>query len=128
MTDPAAVQVRPAVADLVLIAVVMGMVGALYAAVWAGGSSQTARITVSGQPPVDIDLTVDQHIHVHGVLGESRLQVADGRIRFVASPCRHKVCVRSGWQSSRMDATACLPNRVSVAMVGGNPTYDAVNF
>lgn len=120
--------VRPSLADALMIAALMAVIGALYGHYWTTSAARQARVTVSGQPPMTVDLAVDQQFSVHGRIGHSTLEVADGRIRFVDSPCRHQVCVRSGWQSRAMDATACLPNRVSITLVGGDPEYDAVNF
>ena len=62
------------------------------------------------------------------MLGDSILEVEAGRIRFHASPCRGQQCIHSGWLSRAGDFAACLPNRVSVALVSAGTRYDAISY
>ena len=59
---------------------------------------------------------------------ESAAPVEPGRLRFVESPCRNRVCIHRGWLNTAGDSSACLPNRVSVSLRGtGAGAVDAVN-
>lgn len=70
----------------------------------------------------------DRVVRVPGTLGETVIEIRDGRVRVVASPCAQKLCLRAGWLESAGDATACVPNKVSVALLGEDPRFDAINF
>ncbi|MCA1755227.1 MAG: NusG domain II-containing protein [Spirochaeta sp.] len=59
-------------------------------------------------------LAVDQSFSVEGPLGPTEIEIADGEIRVVASPCRDKICIGAGWVSQSGQWIACLPNRVFV--------------
>lgn len=70
----------------------------------------------------------DRMVRVAGVLGDTVIEIRDGRVRVVASPCSQKLCLRAGWLESAGDATACVPNKVSVALLGEDRRFDAINF
>lgn len=53
---------------------------------------------------------------VTGPLGTSHLQIRDGRVRFLSSPCARQVCVHAGWLRWRGDGAACLPNGISLRL------------
>ena len=68
---------------------------------------------------------------VPGSLGISEVEVRDGRVRFVSSPCRGKQCVHSGWAQRGGEFVACLPNRVSFTVLGAGAHgdyYDSISF
>ena len=117
-------------ADLVVIGLLLVGVGMAFGQWWApqAGPADTALVFVGGGEYARLPLHVDTRLEVAGAIGISRLQVADGGIRFADSPCRHKLCVRAGFLRHGHDAAACVPNRVSVALTGGNRSYDSINF
>lgn len=102
----------------------------LYAHFWRSHDTQARRalITSLDQAPREVSLRRDASLTIHGPLGDSVLEVRGGRVRFVASPCRGKQCVHSGWLSRVGDFAACLPNRVSVTLLGDTATYDGVSY
>ena len=53
-----------------------------------------------------------------GKIGESKIKVKDGKVKFLDSPCPNKTCVGSGWKSANGDWAACLPNGVFVKIQG----------
>jgi hypothetical protein len=71
-------------------------------------------------------LSVEQAFRVAGPLGESLIEIAGGRVRIAASPCRHQVCVRRGWISRRGDVSVCLPNELALIIEGAATDLDAV--
>lgn len=117
--------------DIAVLMALCALVGTLYGRFW-----QAAR------PATEVEVTVENHVvgrypldrprtwKVNGREGVSVLQIDDqGRVRFVSSPCRNKICIHSGWLSHSGDATACLPNRVSIRLLGGDDnTVDSVSF
>jgi len=74
------------------------------------------------------NLTENNVIDVDGELGQSRIEIADGRVRFIHSPCSSQYCVRSGWHEHSGGLAACLPNKVSLHLSGAGKLYDAINF
>ena len=67
-------------------------------------------------------------LNVPGNLGDSVIEIADGRARFQSSPCTGKFCIHTGWQQHGGDVTACLPNGISLQITGGQGRFDALAF
>lgn len=88
-----------------------------------------ADIHVNGQFQQRVSLQKNQILLIHGELGDSILQIQDGKIRFKDSPCTIKRCVHSGWLNQSGEFTACVPNKVSIALLGsGTQKFDSINF
>ncbi|SFF54803.1 NusG domain II [Fontimonas thermophila] len=117
-------------ADVIAIGLAAAAVGATYAHFWQPAMAATQfEVRIAGQPSGRYALDGNRDILVEGRLGPSRLRIENGRVRFIASPCRNKVCVHSGWLSHGGDAAACLPNRVSISLLGdAEASVDAVSF
>lgn len=117
-------------ADGIVLACLLLMQAWLYMQFWNGhaGSADSALITSLGRAPQELSLRRDQVLRINGPLGDSVVEVQGGRVRFRDSPCRGKQCVHSGWLNRAGDFAACLPNRVSVTLIGTAARYDAVNY
>lgn len=113
-----------------MIALVCALLGGLYARFWTAPQTAAAFEVRYGTGVVGrYALNENRHLRIKGQQGISELEVKDGRVRFVQSPCRNKICVHSGWLAHAGDATACLPNRVSITLLGEyGPEFDAVSF
>lgn len=115
-------------ADTLLLIALAASIGYLFARFWQPtGDAHWVQIS-SAAGVQRVSLSSDQMIEVEGPLGVSQLSIDDQAIRFVASPCRHQVCVRSGWHRRGGAVTACVPNRVSVTLQGGERDLDATSY
>lgn len=115
-------------ADYVVLAAATVLVGTLYST-WSasGGDASVVRVGVTGQTEQVLELTANQTLTLHGPLGDSVIEIKDGRARFTRSPCDNKQCIHSGWLGHAGDFAACLPNRVTL-FIAGSDTFDAINF
>ena len=119
--------VRPA--DGVVVALAALLVGVAWATLWRGGGpAEYAQVTARGAPAERLALARDTTLAVQGRLGESRLEVRDGRVRFVDSPCVGRLCVHAGWLARSGQVAACLPNGVVVEVLGADREFDALTF
>jgi hypothetical protein len=75
-----------------------------------------------------LDLAVDGHYRIRGRRGDSVVAVADGRVRFIESPCRHQVCIAAGWLDTDGDFAACAPNGVALQVRGPGERYDGISY
>lgn len=64
-----------------------------------------------------------------GLLGESSIQVENGKAKFIDSPCENKNCIQSGEISTHGQWTACLPNGIFINIEGKSKEsgFDAVS-
>jgi hypothetical protein len=116
---------RITLADVVL-AVVLAVFGACLAGL-DRPSSPGARVALKapGKAIEILDLSEARTVHVAGLVGETVIAIAGGRVSFVSSPCPHKVCVRRGEISRCGEWIACVPNGV-VATITGERPYDHI--
>ncbi len=94
----------------------------------ATGESGSVRIqSESSEHLYAVEIT--DRIAVPGPLGDTIVEIQDGQVRVLDSPCRDKVCMHVGWVSRAGSWIACLPNRVFVRLDGGPPgDVDAQTF
>ncbi len=117
------------VADRIIFVLALGLLVLLYMHYWVSGHADYALIFVEQDSPRKVDLHVPQLISIQGHLGESLIKVADGRIRFITSPCRNEYCIQAGWLTKGGDFIACLPNRVSIELHRVESTeFDAIAY
>lgn len=116
------------VGDRILILCAVLALGFLYAAYWIPSTHGEYVRIISPTGERKISLSKDQEIAVSGPLGTSLIKVANGKVRFLDSPCRNKQCIHSGWLSHGGEFAACLPNRVSLLVSGREPRFDTLNF
>lgn len=116
-------------ADWLVVIVAVALLPGLYARYWGdGGPAEAVRITASGQADITVPLSSHRRFTVHGPLGDSVVEVRNGRVRFISSPCRGKQCIHSGWLSHAGELAACLPNGIMVSVLGRDRHYDSINF
>ena len=75
-------------------------------------------VTVNQKETTRLPLDQDQKIHVKGPIGLTEIEVKNGRARIVRSPCKNKVCIKSGYIRYADRLAACIPNRVVIRIVG----------
>lgn len=116
-------------ADVAVVIFALLLIPALYIQYW-GNHSHGEQIVVraSGQPAQFHSLYDNQTIHVPGPLGKSVIEVRDAQVRFIHSPCEGKQCIHTGWLNQDGQIAACLPNGVTVQVIGRDQRFDAVNF
>ena len=78
-------------------------------------------IEVDQKEVARLPLSQDQHTHVEGPLGSTEVEIRDGKARILKSPCKNKVCIKSGYIRYADRLSACIPNRVVVRVLGDNP-------
>ena len=110
---------RITTADKILVATLFILNGWLFAN-WGTGFSKGdwVIVTVNQKETIRLPLNQDQITHVKGPLGLTEIEVKKGRARIARSPCKNKVCIKSGYIRYADRLAACIPNRVVVRIVG----------
>jgi len=115
--------------DLVVVALCAALVAASAALLAPpGGVAHTALIERHDGRRDALALDRDARLEVEGRRGPSVIEVRGGRARFLDSDCPQKLCVRAGWLARAGETAACVPNGVSLTLVGDEPDYDALTF
>ena len=79
----------------------------------------TVVVQVDGKEVFRASLADDGHLSADGPLGKTEIEVKDGRVRVIDSPCRRKTCVHTGWIDKAYQTIICMPNRVVIHLTGG---------
>lgn len=116
---------RPA--DWVVVVAACALIGALAVVTWRPAApAQWLEVRGPGGSQ-RIALDHDATVEVDGRIGTSTIEVAGGRARFAAAPCRNRVCIAAGWLARRDDFAACVPNGVSLRLATDGLRYDSIN-
>ncbi len=119
---------KPLPGDWLVLAAGCAAVALLFAALWSGEPAGKLRIRAGDQVYATLSLDQQRTLDVPGPLGISRIQVDRGRARVVSDPGRHQYCVKQGWLSQAGQVAMCLPNQVSLELLGGEKAYDSLNY
>ena len=117
---------RPA--DWIVVAAAAALVGALAVASWSPERAAHSAVIHGPGGVQTVSLSTDRRVEVEGLAGISVVEVRDGRARFIAGPCRNRVCIAAGWLAAAGGFAACVPNGVSVQLLGDEAAYDAINY
>jgi len=101
-------------ADAFLFALIVAIAVAGIVLMSSGHTAQTAQIRKDGQIVRQIDLSTGQSFWVETV----HFEVKDGAVRFAQSDCPGQECVHVGWMKRPGSSMACLPNRISLTVLG----------
>jgi len=80
-------------------------------------AGETVIVEVNGKTVYKLALSEDRIVDVKGPIGVTKVEVKDGRVRVLYSPCPEKICMKQGW--IRRGVIICVPNRVVVSIKGG---------
>lgn len=91
-----------------------------------GGEKAGSRVVVAvdGVEVSSYPLSVDGVYSLNG--GSNMLEVKDGKARMVDADCPDRLCVRQGAVSYTGQCITCLPNKLTVTVVGGDSSVDIV--
>ena len=95
---------------------------------WNGELADKAIIRSGGKIFREVALSNDQQIEVHGPLGISIITIQNRKARIASDPSPRQYCVRQGWLQQAGEIALCLPNQVSVEMIGSKKQYDSLNY
>jgi hypothetical protein len=100
----------------------------LMQTLWNGGAAEQVLIRSGGKLFKQVPLNRDLDIQVPGPLGNSLITIKNKQVRIAADPSPRQYCVRQGWLKNAGELAICLPNQVSVELIGSTKKYDSLNY
>lgn len=118
------------IGDVWVVLLAITLVAAVTWWQWLAPQTVAARVLIQSGSETVATLSLHQHqeLEIQGSLGISTIEIKHGKVRFVDSPCSNRQCILRGWTQHSGDTIVCLPNRVSLTMIGQDSYFDAVNF
>ena len=95
---------------------------------WNGELAEKALIRSGGKIFCIVPLSRDQEISVPGPLGISVIRIERRKVRIASDPSPRQYCVRQGWLQQAGEIALCLPNQISVELVGNKKPYDSLSY
>ncbi|MCL2139867.1 MAG: NusG domain II-containing protein [Treponema sp.] len=85
------------------------------------GSNSPAMVNIkSGNDEWLFPIDAEETLAFSGPLGETVINISDGKARFISSPCMNQTCVASGAVQIPGQWAACLPNRIMLFIGEGD--------
>ena len=109
---------RLIVGDAIVISLLVAAVVAASLPNTAGKSHPQAQVVVSGEKVLTLDLSRAGVHDVLGAIGVTRIEVRDGKVRVLSSPCPRQVCRHGGWIGEPGTLLVCLPNEIVIRVPG----------
>ena len=104
--------------DFLVLALAIGSTAYVSFAAY-GTSDGRVNVIASGKDGEWVYALVENRsIAIAGPLGSTIVEIHDGHVHFVSSPCPNQTCVASGSVSRAGQWLACLPNEVFIRLEG----------
>jgi hypothetical protein len=121
-------KIKPLLGDYVVIIASAIVVIFLFKTLWSNTPASQLMVRQGNKVVGTYDLNQSRELHLHGPLGESRISIAQGQVRFKQSPCTNQYCVHQGWLKLAGQVAICLPNQISLQLIGEDKPYDSLNY
>jgi hypothetical protein len=95
---------------------------------WHFETGSVVQVNFKGETYGNFSLFQDKKISLIGKEGESVIEIKDGQARLKSAPCRNQYCVQQGWISFTGQILICIPNEISIEILGKTKAYDSLNY
>lgn len=119
---------RPLPGDWLVLACALILVAFTFNRFWQNETAGKLVIRQGDRIFASYSLDQDRTLDIHGPLGNSRVEIAHGKVRFSSAPCTNQYCVHHGWLNKVGQVAICLPNQVSLELMGSKKPYDSLNY
>lgn len=114
--------------DVLVIAIGILTVITLFNTLWLGEAANKVQIRAGSQIFSTLSLNQQRTLEVPGPLGNTIVAIDNGKVRVVSDPSPRQYCVKQGWLEQAGQVAMCLPNQVSVELLGSKKLYDSLNY
>ncbi len=119
---------KPLLGDwLVIIASVVAIIF-MFLQFWSFEQASKLKIRQGNQIIGTYDLNQTRDLRIHGAVGGSLISISQGKVRFKQSPCNNQYCVHQGWLNRAGQVAICIPNQISLQLIGAKSSYDSLNY
>lgn len=100
----------------------------LFATLWSNEHAAKVQVRLGDKIYATYSLNQQRKVLIHGAIGHAEIYIDQGKVRFSHSPCHNQYCVRQGWLARAGQAAVCLPNQISLELIGETKLYDSLNY
>lgn len=121
-------QPKPLKGDWLIILIGLISVICLFQQFWVSTPASQFKIRQGNHTVGIFDLNQSRELRIKGAFGESLINIQDGKVRFKQSPCSNQYCVHQGWLNRAGQVAICIPNQISLQLLGAKNAYDSLNY
>ncbi len=114
--------------DWVVLVASLVVVLLLFKILWSHQQANRLEVRQGSKILGVYDLNQARSLSVAGPLGVSEIVIQHGKARFKHSPCANQYCVHQGWLKTVGQVAICLPNHISLELLGEKKPYDSLNY
>ena len=118
----------PLIGDCLVIVLGLMILIFSFQKLWVFQPATQLKIRQANKVIGTYDLNQSRDLYIHGPLGDTHININNGKVRFKQSPCHHQYCVHQGWLSRQGQVAICLPNQSSLELIGTTKVYDSLNY
>lgn len=119
---------KPLLGDVLVLLLGLVFVGVLFSTLWNHAPAAKVQIRLADKIYATYSLDQNRTIEIKGPIGITRILIDHGKARFASSPCPNQYCVHQGWLNHMGQAAICLPNQISLELLGGEKPFDSLNY
>lgn len=114
--------------DALIVLIGIALVALLFNTLWLGEVASKVQIRAGDRVFSTLSLNQNRTVKVPGPLGYTVVAIDNGRARVASDPSPRQYCVHQGWLTQAGQVAMCLPNQVSVELIGNSKPYDSLNY
>jgi hypothetical protein len=114
--------------DWLIILISIGFIAWLFQSLWQNQPATKLLIRQGDAIYGTFSLNQTKTLHVHGSIGQATITIQQGKVRFQHSPCSNQYCVHQGWLNKMGQVAICLPNQLSIELLGAKKPFDTLNY
>lgn len=118
---------KPLIGDWFTIFISLICIVFLFKVLWVSSPASKIQIRLGDKIYGSYSLNQHKDLHIHGHVGDSIIQIKAGKVRFKHSPCSNQYCVHQGWLTRAGQTAICLPNHLSLELLG-HKSFDTLNY
>jgi hypothetical protein len=119
---------KPLIGDWFTIIVSIIAVIFMFQQYWSFEQASKLKIRQGDKIVGTYDLNQSRELQIKGPIGISTITINQGKVRFKQSPCHNQYCVHQGWLSHAGQVAICIPNHISMQLLGRQSSYDSLNY
>jgi hypothetical protein len=116
------------IGDLFIIFIFIVLTGYLSSILWNFPQGEYLKIQMGKQEIGSFSLNQNLTKIIEGPIGKTEVIIESGKVRISKSPCTKKYCIYQGWINQLNQIIVCVPNQISISIIGNQSDYDSLNY
>ncbi len=119
---------KPLVGDWLIVAISAIAIIFLFQQFWRLEHPSTLKVRLGDKVAGTYDLNQMRELKFNGPIGVATISIHQGKVRFKQSPCHNQYCVHQGWLIHAGQVAICIPNQLSIQLLGKQSSYDSLSY